>query len=224
MKEWNYENEQWIKLPTHLKHLPLFTRNKDWTSISIRFIWTLILKLFFKIYIRLEIVGDYRALFKKHPKLILVSNHASHIDAITIATSLPLGYLQHLYISAAKDYFFSNPLVTFFSKHCLGAIPIDRNKDPGGSVRLCLDLIRNLERVWMILFPEGTRSASGKIQPFKRGASIFSAETQTPILFLYLQGNHRLWPKGRFFAKPGRLKLLWGPCTDLKSPCKPVPK
>ena len=211
MKEWNYENEQWIKLPDHLKHLPLFTRNRDWTSIAIRFVWGLILKFLFTVYIRLEVVGDYKTLFQKYPKLLLISNHASHLDAVTIATSIRLSYWQHLYISAAKDYFFSNPLFTFFSKHCLGAIPIDRNKNPGESIRLCLDLIRNLHRIWLILFPEGTRSPSGEIQSFKRGASIFSIETQTPILFLYLQGNHRLWPKGRFFAKPGRLKLFIGP-------------
>ena len=211
MKEWNYENEQWIKLPSHLKHLPLFTRHKDWASLFVRFIWALILKLFFKVYIRLEVVGNYKALFKKHPKLILISNHASHLDAITIAASIQLSYWKYLYISAAKDYFFSNALFTFFSKHCLGAIPIDRNKDPGASIRLCLNLIQNLHHIWLILFPEGTRSSSGKIQSFKRGASLFSIKTQTPILFLYLQGNHRLWPKGYFFAKPGHLKLFIGP-------------
>ena len=211
MKEWNYENEQWTKLPGHLKHLPLFTRNTDWVSIFIRFLWWFILKIFFKIYIRLEVVGDYRCLFKKHPKLILISNHSSHLDAITIASSIPLSYWSHLYLSAAKDYFFSNLFLTFFSKHCLGAIPIDRRKDPGGSIRLCLDLIRNLNNIWLVLFPEGTRSPSGKIYPFKRGAHIFSTETQTPVLFLYLQGNHTLWPKGRSFAKPGPIKLFVGP-------------
>ncbi len=126
MKDWNYENEQWTKLPDYLKHLPLFTRHLDLFSISMRFLWAFILKyIIFIFYIRLETVGDYDVVYKKHRKLILISNHASHLDAVSIAASVPLKYWVHLYIAAAKDYFFTNPLFTFFSQHCLGAIPID---------------------------------------------------------------------------------------------------
>jgi 1-acyl-sn-glycerol-3-phosphate acyltransferase len=65
--------------------------------------------------------------------------------------------------------------------------------------------------MWLIIFPEGTRSKDGKINDFKRGVSIFSERTQTPILFLYLEGNLDLWPKGNFFAKPGKLVIHVGP-------------
>ena len=46
MKDWTYENEQWTKLPVYLRHLPLFTRNLDWTSRFIRFLWALYLRDF----------------------------------------------------------------------------------------------------------------------------------------------------------------------------------
>ncbi len=65
--------------------------------------------------------------------------------------------------------------------------------------------------MWLILFPEGTRSKDGKVHSFKRGVSVFAEKTQTPILFLFLEGNTRLWPKGAFFAKPGRLTIHVGP-------------
>lgn len=212
MKDWNYENEQWTKLPAHLKHLPLFTRNFDLFSLSIRHIWAFVLKrIIFTFYIRLKVVGDYKPIYKQYPRLLLISNHASHLDAVSIAASVPTFYWHHLFIAAAKDYFFTNPVFTFFSQHCLGAIPIDRKDRKGEAIRLITTLLQDLDRMWLILFPEGTRSKDGKIHDFKRGVSIFAERTQTPILYLYLQGNSELWPKGAFFAKPGKLTIHIGP-------------
>lgn len=213
MKDWSYENEQWTQLPTYLKHLPLFTRQKDLTSIFFRFLWSLYLQEFvFKFYIRLKVTGQsYHDIYKKYPKLLIISNHASHLDATSIAASVPKRYWLDLYIAAAKDYFFTNPFFTFFSQHCLGAIPIDRKDRKGEAINLIIRLFKDLDRMWLIIFPEGTRSPDGKIQEFKRGVSIFSEKTQTPILFLYIDGNSKLWPKGKNWAKPGKLTVHVGP-------------
>jgi 1-acyl-sn-glycerol-3-phosphate acyltransferase len=212
MKEWSYENEQWVKLPPYLKHLPLFTRHLDMTSLIFRYLWAFFLKfIFFKTYVRLKVVGDYHRIFKEYPRMLVISNHASHLDAVSIAASIPVKYWRDLFIAAAKDYFFSNPVFTFFSQHCLGAIPIDRKDKKGEAIKLIISLLTTLDKMWLILFPEGTRSKDGKIHDFKRGVSIFSEKTQTPILYLYLEGNGELWPKGAVFAKPGKLIIHVGP-------------
>jgi len=65
----------------------------------------------------------------------------------------------------------------------------------------------------MIIYPEGTRSQDGYIKPFKRGISIFSQRTDTPILFLYLQGAAELMPKGSF-PKMGQVQLHVGPVQE----------
>lgn len=215
MKDWNYDNEQWTKLPAHMKHLPLFTRHIDWISIAFRYAWAFFLKvLAFRFYIRLKVKGDYHKLYQEHPRLLIISNHASHLDAVSIAASIPSRYWIHLFIAAAKDYFFTNPVFTFFSQHCLGAIPIDRKDRRGEAIRLITGLLQSLDRMWLIFFPEGTRSKDAKIHDFKRGVALFAERTQTPILFLYLQGNAELWPKGAFFAKPGKLIIHVGPVVQ----------
>lgn len=212
MRKWNYDNDQWTKLPDYLKHLPLFTRHFDLFSFLIRCIWRFILKgLFFRFYIRLKVIGSYKQIYRDHPRLLVVSNHASHLDAVSIAASIPFFYWTDLFIAAAKDYFFSNAFFTFFSQHCLGAIPIDRKDKRGEAVKLCVSLLKQLDRIWLIMFPEGTRSKDGYIHEFKRGVSIFAEKANVPILFLYIEGNTNLWPKGRFFAKPGKLILHVGP-------------
>lgn len=209
------EEQQWTKLPPYLRHLPLFTRSIDWTSFIIRGIWALLLKfVIFQFYIRIKVIGDYRPIYQKHPRLLIISNHSSHLDAVSIATSIPFWHWHALYIAAAKDYFFTNPLFTFFSQHCLGAIPIDRKDRKGEAIRLITQLLLTLDRMWLILFPEGTRSKDGKIHDFKRGVSVFAESTKTPILYLYIEGNSRLWPKGAWFAKPGILRVHVGPVKD----------
>jgi 1-acyl-sn-glycerol-3-phosphate acyltransferase len=66
----------------------------------------------------------------------------------------------------------------------------------------------------MILFPEGTRSKDGKIQTFRKGVSLFAQETKTPILFLYIEGNSDLWPKGQLIPSPGKLIIHIGPVHE----------
>jgi 1-acyl-sn-glycerol-3-phosphate acyltransferase len=212
LKTWDYDNEQWMSLPPHLRHLPLFTRHKDLTSLFFRLLWAIFLKLVgFRFYVRLKVHGEFDTLYKNYPRLLVISNHASHLDATSIAAAVPFKYWGSLYITAAKDYFFSNPIFMFFSKHCLGAIPIDRKDKKGEAVKLCLNLLTSLDRIWMILFPEGTRSKDGSINPFRRGISLFAEETSTPVLFLYVKGNAELWPKGRLIPFPGKLEIFVGP-------------
>lgn len=212
MKEWDYENDQWTGLPTYLKHLPLFTQHIDWTSRFFRFLWACFLKgVGYRFYVRLKLHGSFDEVFKSNKRLLIISNHASHLDATSIAAAVPFKYWDFLFLTAAKDYFFSNPIFTFFSKHCLGAIPIDRKDKKGEAVNLCLSLLSQLDQIWMLLFPEGTRSPDGQIQSFRKGVSLFAQKTNTPILFMYIKGNNELWPKGQLLPKPGKLPMYIGP-------------
>lgn len=102
MKEWDYENEQWMSLPAHLKHLPLFTRHYDLISLFFRTLWSIILKyFFFRFYIRLIVKGDFHEIHRNYPRLLVISNHASHLDAVAIAAAIPFRYWMDLYIAAA---------------------------------------------------------------------------------------------------------------------------
>ena len=211
MKDWNYDNEQWRSLPAHLKHLPIFTRQFDLTSYLVGLFWAIFLKFAFHSYVRIKVIGSFHEIYKKYPRLLMISNHSSHLDATSIAAAVPFRYWKDLYISAAKDYWFRNPFFTFFSKHCLGAIPIDRKDKPSESIQLCINLLNHLDRIWLILFPEGTRSPHGYIQTFKKGVSVFAQVTNTPVLFLYIKGNKDLWPKGKLLPQPGHLIIHIGP-------------
>lgn len=189
MKDWNYENEQWTRLPTYLKHLPLFTRHIDLFSVFMRFLWSIILQnLVFKYYIRLKVVGNsFKQIHADHPKLIIISNHASHLDATSIAAAIPRRYWLSVYIAAAKDYFFTNPVFTFFSQHCLGAIPIDRKDRKGEAVNLILKLLTDLPRMWLIIFPKEHDHKLGRFKNLNEGFQFLPKKLTLPFYLLTLK-------------------------------------
>ncbi len=212
MKDWKYNNEQWTHLPQHLRHLPLISKSDSAFGRSLQLTWASFLKeIFFRAYIRLKVKGSFQKIAKKHKRLLIISNHSSHLDAISIASAVPYNLQSRVYAAAAKDYFFSNPWISFFSKYCINAIPIDRKNKSGEAIKLCIRMLQKVEKVWMIVFPEGTRTPDGKIHPFKRGVSVFAERSNTPILFLYMENAYELWPKGAGFAKRGKLTVHLGP-------------
>ena len=192
----------------------MFDYEKISGHLFIRGLWAIFLRLVFKFYVRLRIKGKFKGFYKKYPKLIIISNHASHLDGPAILTSIPFSHWMDLYILAAKDYWFSTWTLRFFSKHFLGAIPVDREKKKTDSIKKCVNLLIDLKRIWLVMFPEGTRSSDGGLRPFKQGVGLFSQKTNTPVLFLYLRQNRRLWPKGNIFPMPGKMYLHIGPVQE----------
>ncbi len=211
MKDWDYENEQWTKLPTYLKHLPLFTRHIDMFSVFMRFLWSIFLKnLAFKFYIRLQVKGTpFKEIYRTQPKLIIISNHASHLDAVSIAASIPRRYWLNLYIAAAKDYFFSNGLFTFFSKHCLGAIPIDRKDRRGEAINLILKLLTELPRMWLIFFPKALVRKTGKFKNSNVEFRFFPSAHKHRFYSRIWKATPSFGPRDRPFLIPENSSCTW---------------
>ena len=210
-KQNNKNQNDKSETPEHLKYLPLLNRNSYFISWIFRSLWGFLLKqLVCRFYVKMKIFGDLHKIHKEHPRLLIVSNHSSHSDTACIAAAIPFKFWPNLYVGAAKDYWFSNAPLTFFSKHFLGAIPINRKDKTGESIKFCISLFSNLKNIWMVLYPEGTRSQDGYIQSFKKGVSLISEEAQVPILFLYLEGTDKIMPKGRW-PLPGTINVHIGP-------------
>ncbi len=202
--------------------LELFDYEKISGHLFARAVWAIFLRLAFLFYVRLKIKGSFKGFYKTYPRLIIISNHTSHLDGPAILSAIPFSHWMDLYILAAQDYWFSNGLLRFFSRHFLNAIPVARKshtKDDntfaspttGGSFKHCLNLLNSLKRVWMIMFPEGTRSPNGVLRPFKKGLGLLSQKTNTPVLFLYFRGSRNLWPREKMFPRPGKICLYIGP-------------
>lgn len=59
----------------------------------------------------------------------------------------------------------------------------------------------------IVIFPEGTRSESGALGAFKKGAFHIAMQAQVPVLPVVIHDAARLMPKGAWFARPGRVRV-----------------
>jgi len=155
-------------------------------------------RITFGLYNRLEVAGSEN--IPDYP-VIVASNHASNIDPPLIGGVFPrrLRYL-------AKESLFKNPLLGFLIAS-LGAIPVKREdaQSAGAVLKLLLEQLRLGESI--LLFPEGSRSKDGKLQPLEGGAAFLSVKSGVPILPVYIKGSHGVCPPGSSFPRPAKLSV-----------------
>jgi 1-acyl-sn-glycerol-3-phosphate acyltransferase len=206
METWDYEpTADFDKTP--LEKLSVFPRQPDMLVYAVRLALHAVVRVWLRVYHRFRITG--REHLPLDRPFAMVANHASHLDAVTLLSALPLPRIQKAYPAAAKDYFFTSMPKIAFSAVVMNAMPFDRKENPRDSLTLCRDLLETPGHV-LILFPEGTRSPDGQLGTFKPGIGFLTAGTDITVVPCYLQGAHRAWPKGAFIPRPRKLTLRIG--------------
>ena len=62
----------------------------------------------------------------------------------------------------------------------------------------------------MLIYPEGTRSTTGALLPFKLGVGLLAAELHVPVVPVAVFGGPAVLPKGSFLPRPGPLRVRFG--------------
>ena len=145
---------------------------------------------------------------KKGPA-ILVANHNSHLDTLTLMALFPLRDLHLLRPAAAADYFLANKYLSWFASTIINIIPLARGgvkKNPLADLEAALDRDEIL-----ILFPEGSRGEPEQRAEFKRGVAFLAkARPDVPVHPVYMHGLGKALPKGSFFLVPFNCDVLAG--------------
>lgn len=206
METWDYKpTDDFDKTP--IERLRVFPRHPDMFWYGVRFAVHVVLRAWLKVWHRYRVVGRER--IPKDEPFVMVANHASHLDALCLLSALPLKSIHTTYPAAAKDYFFTTMPKVAFSAVVVNAMPFDRKENPRESIDLCRELLATRGHA-LILFPEGTRSTTGAMAPFKPGIGFLTAGTNVPVVPCYLDGAFRAWPKGAWIPRPFRLTLRMG--------------
>ncbi len=159
--------------------------------------------------IRVAVAGLER-INKKTP-YVFMSNHLSLIDGPMLFMLIP----QAIRVILKKEVF-KVPIISQAMRQ-VGFIPVDRKAMKGGkaSIDLASRMIREKEFSFLI-FPEGTRSRDGNLQPFKRGGFFLALAGQVPVVPVSIEGSYELMPKGAFFAKRGRVEVTFHPPVSVQ--------
>ncbi len=137
---------------------------------------------------------------------VLVSNHASAADIPILFGSLPIQFRI-----IAKDSLFHIPILGWCMR-LAGYISINRT-NPKKAMRSLRKAARQIRDGYpAVVFPEGTRSRTGELQPFKAGAFLLAIESGVPVVPVGISGSFDILVRGSMRIRPdARVAVRIGP-------------
>jgi 1-acyl-sn-glycerol-3-phosphate acyltransferase len=158
--------------------------------------------ILYAIFVRLDIAG-LADLDLSQPCFFAV-NHQSWVDIPVLFAALPVPVLF-----VAKRELGRVPFLGWFMKG-MGMVLVDR-ADRKAAVRSVGTAAERLRQGWSLLsFPEGTRSADGRVQRFKTAAFAAAVEAGAPVVPIALEGTGRILPRGSLRNRPGTIRVAVG--------------
>jgi len=155
--------------------------------------------------------------------VVFASNHQSHMDVPVIISALPGRWRARVAPAMAKEFFkahffaadhtwrewFTSSLNYYLAAFFFNAFPLPQRE---AGARQTLKYIGELTGMgWSILiFPEGMRSPTGQLKPFRGGIGMIGSRLDIPIVPIRIDDVDKLMPMGSTFVKPGRVRITFG--------------
>ncbi len=141
---------------------------------------------FYKIFYRVEYINKNNII--PEGKCIITCNHLGKADVMIVGAL----YKDKTYFLAKKEWFNNKLFAKIVS--VMGALPIDREKPQLSSIRTCLKVLKDGNR--LAIFPEGTRNkVDNSLQPFKQGTVMFAVKGQAPITPIVINKRSKMFRK-----------------------------
>jgi 1-acyl-sn-glycerol-3-phosphate acyltransferase len=152
--------------------------------------------------ISIETIGSENYSANQH--YLVISNHAGMADI-----PLLLGTMKLNLRFVAKEELGKIPIFGWALKQA-GYIMIRRgqNRDALKSLLDAAETLKNGRSIH--IFPEGTRSETGEMLPFKRGAFLVAQKGGAPILPVTIIGSHLITPKKSLKIHKGKIRIIIG--------------
>lgn len=132
---------------------------------------------------------------------VYIVNHQSNFDIPILYAGLPLQFRW-----MAKQELFNIPLFGLAMRRC-GYIPIDRS-DRRKAMLSIKDAAKQIrDGASVIVFPEGTRTADGHLQEFKKGGFLIAVKAQVPIVPVAITGSYAVLSKGKLLINKGAIEM-----------------
>ena len=143
----------------------------------------------------------------RHTQAIVIANHASHLDAPLVRYALGT-WGKGLIAVGARDYFFKDRLTATYFENFTSVVAFDRRESIRESLGRVVELLDSGHNV--LIFPEGTRSTTGRLQAFKAGLGYLVATSGVGVLPVYLSGTYHAAPKGALLPRARKLEARIG--------------
>src|SRR3989338_7564351 len=141
---------------------------------------------------------------------ILAPNHSSYMEHMLISSIIVPKLCKKLYFIAKKEHFdrISQKLWHRIWTRHVGYIPIDRSKGGEKALKTAVSYLKKGEVI--VVYPEGTRTLTGKIQKGKTGVARLALWAKVPVVPLGIRGTFEILPKRKIVPKLKKAKFKFG--------------
>ncbi len=152
---------------------------------------------------------------------IFAANHSSHLDTLVLLAALPLRWRMQLKVAAAADYFFNKGWKRALVSTVINAFPFVRK---GEGCLASMQTARQMLQAGqsLLIYPEGTRSQTGQLQPFKRGIGRLVAGSGAAVVPVWIEGSHAAMPKGSKWPRHQNITVIFGKPIHFAPDCDPT--
>jgi 1-acyl-sn-glycerol-3-phosphate acyltransferase len=165
----------------------------------------LFLKLLLFIYCRTKVHGVEN--IPRDPPFILAPNHISVLDHAVVSLAIGKQRREQLY-SLSSKHFYDNTVARIFMKMGANVMRLDREEDFIIGLSAAAKVLKLGKSIY--LNPEGTRSKTGELLPFKVGVGVLAVETGVPIIPVFIKGTFEVIRPGSVFPRPHEIEVTFG--------------
>jgi 1-acyl-sn-glycerol-3-phosphate acyltransferase len=140
-----------------------------------------------------------RELIPRSGAVIIASNHISYCDPPVVGSGVP----REVYFLAKEELFRNRAFGWLIRQY--NAIALRRSVGDVGAVRRAVELLKQGKAV--LMFPEGTRSLSGRLLKPKPGVGMIASLTSAPVVPAYVTGSNHL---GAAFLRKTTMAVRFG--------------
>ncbi len=142
---------------------------------------------------------------------IVASNHASWFDILALLAWLPVTVKF-----VSKKEIFRIPFLGQ-AMRAAGHVSLDR-ANPKEAFAVYAGAARQVveRRLAILIFPEGTRTRTGALQPFKKGPFVLAIQAGAPVVPVFVANTFGIQPKGSIVVHPRPVRILIGPPIETR--------
>jgi long-chain acyl-CoA synthetase len=174
-------------------------------------------------------VGGLEHLRSLEGPVLFAPNHQSFMDVPVILAALPPRWRYRVASAMAKEFFkphffpeshrrlawFTNSLNYYLAALLFNAFPLPKQE---AGARQTLHYVSTLVEAGysVLIFPEGEITDHGEIKRFRPGIAMIASRLEVPVVPVRLEGVDRVLHSGWRMARPGRVRVIFGPAIDLR--------
>lgn len=160
-------------------------------------IFKMLCRLWFGTILRTRVIGLEN--LPKDGAFILAANHVSNWDPPFLGT-----FMEREVCYMGKEELFKNPVMAWACRN-LHVFPVKRGAADKTAIKTAVKILKDGKCLG--IFPEGTRSKTGKLGKAEAGVSLIAAMTKAPIIPAAIVNTEKIFSKEKFFP---RLAVVYG--------------